>query len=166
MDGLQGEDRSKKIREIEENLSELNQLIQSIKDDFPLMEITERIQMSRILQDYQVDTQKLEDHFRDAKNRGEFMGMSQIVLEDGSNSVKQLPFNKLGNELIELGNEILADLYEQTEKLRDLSPDGSKDDERTADKMFYSKKGRTAIIWIVIVLVFIIFLAVLLFLIL
>ena len=188
LDRLQGEERSKKIRDIEENLSNLNQLIQSIRDEFPMMEQTERSKMTRILQDYQVETQKLEDRFRDAKNRGELMGSSKVILEGGSNSERQqllnqreaikegnsklYAFNDMGNDVLGIGHGTLAELDEQKEKelgienkLDDLSTNATIA-ERTADRMLCRQKRRTAILWIVIVLVFIIFLAVLLFLIL
>lgn len=185
MERLQGEERARKIRDIEDNLSNLNVLIQTIKDDMPMMEQTDRSKMAKILQDYQVDAQKLEARFKDARNRGELMGSSNIVLEGGSNAERQelinqrskiedgnqklYQFNNMAGEIEEIGHGTLASLNEQKEKeldlgrkLNDLSVDMTIG-ERTADRMLCRQKRRTAILWIVIVLVVMVFLAVFLY---
>ena len=185
LDRLQGDERSKKIREIEENLSNLNQLIQSIKDEFPIKEETERSKIATILQDYQVDTQTLEDRFRVSKNRGEFMGSFKIDLEDESNSEKQQllnqregikegetklqSFNEFADEIMNIGKETLDNLENQKEKILEnedkimnLGPDDVTMFEigRNTDRKLCCQKRRTAILYMVIVIVIIIFLAV------
>lgn len=185
LERLQGEERSRKIRQIEENFNTLNDTISDIKSNLYIMEQNDRNKMNKALEDSREQIRNLENRFRDAKNRGELIGSSTVNLEGGVNAARQglinnrekiqqgneglRNFNDMGNEILDAGHGILNDLNDQKEK--ELQIDRKLDDldtnttigSRTVERMLCRNKKRTAILWIVIVLVVIIFLSVFLY---
>lgn len=185
LERLQGEERSRKIRQIEENFNTLNDTISDIKSNLYMMEQNDRNKMNKALEDSREQIRNLENRFRDAKNRGELIGSSTVNLEGGVNAARQglinnrekiqqgnealRNFNDMGHEVLDAGHGILNDLNDQKEK--ELQIDRKLDDldthtaigSRTVERMLCRNKKRTAILWIVIVLVVIIFLSVFLY---
>ena len=185
LERLQGEERSKMIRQIEENFKALNDSIKYIDSNLYIMEQNERSKMMNSLNDAKVQITKLENQFNNAKQRGELFGTSSVVLEGGSKSERQrllnnrevieagnqglIAFNETANGIQNTGQGTLNDLNDQKEKqlhidenLNHLGVDMTIG-ERTIDRMLCRQKRRTAILWIVIVLVVIIFLSVFLY---
>lgn len=182
---LQGEERSKKIRETEDNLSKFKELIQSINNELDMMDPVEKNKMSKNLQDYQADAQKFEDQFKSAINRGELIGSPKNNFYGGSNSDRQhlldnrnaidegnqnlYRLNDMGNEIIGIGHDINNELHQQGEKENDINRKLIETSihasiaDKMVDRMAYRQKKKVLILWIVIILVIIIFLSVFLY---
>ena len=187
LNNLAGEERQRKVREIERGFTELQELISNTKNDMIMFSPQEKGKAERSLRETEGEIVRMRDNFNNSLNRESLLAGSSRGpnLEGGSSSQRQQLRNQrgiiqqtnntlddsvqVGNATKEIGYGILGDLNRQKakeeeidSKLYDLNTDIATG-ERTTDRMLCRQKRQTALIWIAVVVVIIVFLSVFLY---
>ena len=182
---LTGTQRQEKCKQIESDFTSINDLIKEINQIKVMWDSSESSKMSRTLQDLDFELSRLENQYRDAQNRESLFAGSTRTLDGGGGSQRAnltnhrqeiqkgsqmvQTFNQDVSNIQEVGTGILVNLADQKEKMGVI--DNRLDDlgseitigEKMTDRMLCRQKRRTALIWIAIVIVVIIFLSVFLY---
>ncbi|OHT06702.1 Vesicle transport v-SNARE protein [Tritrichomonas foetus] len=181
---LQGTQRQEKVRQIESDFNTIDEIISSINEEKIMWESSDTLRINRILQDKDLEIRRLRDRFQESLNRENlFAGAMHLdggsaaqrntltgqrqEIEKGNGMVDS--FNQNVNDIKEVGTGILTEMSSQ--KYKEDMIGGRLDElgteisigEKVTDRMLCRQKRRTAIIWILVVIVVIVFLSVFLY---